>query len=100
MIHRLVGIDTEGGNQWYAAAHVPATERQGYQMESSVAPPFSEGHKIGPDYVEAPLTPYFLSYDRATAPGTSGVLEVPVSAALHRKIPRRLQYLYARAPRN
>ena len=32
-------------------------------------------------------------YDSATRPGTSGVLEVPVSAALNRRLPRRLQYL-------
>ena len=40
-----------------------------------------------------------LAYDSATRPGTSNVLEVPVSAALNRRLPRRLQYLYARAPR-
>ena len=58
------------------------------------------GAQDGPDFVEAPLRPYFLSYDSATKPGTSGVLEVPVSAALNRALPKRLQYLYARAPRN
>ncbi len=68
-------------------------------MESSVAPLFYEAHKDGPDFVEAPLTPYFLAYDSATRPGTSGVLEIPVSSALNRRLPRRLQYLYARAPR-
>jgi hypothetical protein len=50
--------------------------------------------------VEAPLRPYFLAYDSATSPGSSQVLEVPVSAALNRRLPRRLQFLYARAPRN
>jgi hypothetical protein len=49
--------------------------------------------------VEAPLRPYFLAYDSATRAGTSNVLEVPVSAALNRRLPKRLQYLYARAPR-
>ena len=63
---------------------MPALERLGYRIESSVAPLFYEAHKNGPDFVEAPLTPYFLSYDSATKPGTSGVLEVPVSAALNR----------------
>ena len=53
----------------------------------------------GPDFVEAPLRPYFLAYDSATTPGTSGLLEVPCSAALQRRFPRALQYLYARAPR-
>ena len=41
----------------------------GYQVESSVAPLFYEAHKDGPDFVEAPLTPYFLAYDSATRPG-------------------------------
>ena len=44
--------------------------------------------------------PYFLSYDTPTSPGTSNLLEVPLSAALNRALPKRLQYLYARAPRN
>jgi hypothetical protein len=65
-----------------------------------VAPLFYEAHKNGPDFVEAPITPYYLAYDSATKPGTSAVLEVPVSAALNRRAPKRLQYLYARAPRN
>ena len=41
----------------------------GYLVESSVAPLFYEAHKGGPDFVEAPLAPYFLAYDSATAPG-------------------------------
>ena len=44
-------------------------ERLGYLVESSVAPLFYEAHKGGPDFVEAPLTPYFLAYDSATRPG-------------------------------
>ena len=43
--------------------------------------------------------PYFLAYDSATRPGSSRVLEVPVSAALNRRLPRPLQYAYARAPK-
>jgi Polysaccharide deacetylase len=101
-IEQAVGcrpVSYRSGRFGFAAAHVAALERLGYLVESSVAPLFYEAHKQGPDFVEAPLTPYFLAYDSATAPGTSGVLEVPVSAALNRKLPRRLQYLYARAPR-
>jgi peptidoglycan/xylan/chitin deacetylase (PgdA/CDA1 family) len=91
-------VSYRSGRFGFSAAHVAALERLGYQVESSVAPLFYEAHKNGPDFVEAPLTPYFLAYDSATAPGTSGLLEVPVSAALNRKLPKRLQYLYARAP--
>jgi peptidoglycan/xylan/chitin deacetylase (PgdA/CDA1 family) len=102
-IERAVGerpVSYRSGRFGFSAAHVAALEQQGYLVESSVAPLFYEAHKNGPDFVEAPLAPYYLAYDSATRPGSSGVLEVPVSAALNRRLPRRLQYLYARAPRN
>ena len=92
-------VSYRSGRFGFSAAHVPALERLGYLVESSVAPLFYESHKGGPDFVEAPLTPYFLAYDTATEPGSSAVLEVPVSAALNRRLPKALQYAYARAPR-
>src|SRR4029079_13405023 len=92
-------VSYRSGRFGFSAAHVAALEKLGYEVESSVAPLFYEAHKNGPDFVEAPLTPYFLSYDSATAPGTSAVLEVPVSSAFSGRRPRRLQYLYARAPK-
>jgi|tagenome__1003787_1003787.scaffolds.fasta_scaffold20972949_3 peptidoglycan/xylan/chitin deacetylase (PgdA/CDA1 family) len=101
-IHAAVGVrpvSYRSGRFGFSAAHVSALERCGYQVESSVAPLFYEAHKGGPDFVEAPLRPYYLAYDSATTPGTSRVLEIPVSAALNRRLPKRVQYLYARAPR-
>jgi peptidoglycan/xylan/chitin deacetylase (PgdA/CDA1 family) len=92
-------VSYRSGRFGFSAGHVAGLERLGYLVESSVAPLFSESHKGGPEFVEAPLTPYFLAYDSATTPGTSGVLEVPVSAALNRRLPKLLQYAYARAPR-
>jgi len=92
-------VSYRSGRFGFSADHVAGLERLGYLVESSVAPLFCESHKGGPEFVEAPLTPYFLAYDSATVPGTSGVLEVPVSAALNRRLPRTLQYAYARAPR-
>jgi peptidoglycan/xylan/chitin deacetylase (PgdA/CDA1 family) len=91
-------VSYRSGRFGFSAEHVAGLERQGYLVESSVAPLFYESHKGGPDFVEAPLTPYFLAYDSATMAGTSNLLEVPVSAALNRRLPKRLQYLYARAP--
>jgi len=93
-------VSYRSGRYGFDATHVAALERLGYLVDSSVAPLFYEAHKNGPDFVEAPLTPYYLAYDNAVRPGTSAVLEVPVSAALSRRFPRRLQYLYARAPKN
>jgi peptidoglycan/xylan/chitin deacetylase (PgdA/CDA1 family) len=92
-------VSYRSGRFGFSAAHVSALERHGYLVESSVAPLFYEAHKNGPDFVEAPLRPYYLAYDSAVKPGSSNVLEVPVSAALNRRLPRRMQYLFARAPR-
>jgi hypothetical protein len=92
-------VSYRSGRFGFSAEHTAALEDQGYLIESSVAPLFYESHKGGPEFVEAPLTPYFLAYDSATRPGTSNLLEVPVTAALNRRLPRRLQYAYARAPR-
>jgi peptidoglycan/xylan/chitin deacetylase (PgdA/CDA1 family) len=92
-------VSYRSGRFGFSAGHVAALERCGYLVESSIAPLFYETHKGGPEFVEAPLRPYFLAYDSATRPGCSGVLEVPVSAALNRRIPRVLQFAYARAPK-
>ena len=93
-------VSYRSGRYGFSPSHVAALERLGYLVESSVAPLFYEGHKGGPDFVEAPLRPYFLAYDTATRPGCSNVLEVPVSAALNRRLPKTLQFVYARAPFN
>lgn len=101
-IARAVGrrpVSYRSGRFGFSADHVAALERTGYLVESSVAPLFFETHKGGPAFVEAPLRPYFLSYDNAVRPGSSNVLEVPLSAGLNRRWPRALQYAYARAPR-
>jgi hypothetical protein len=87
------------GRFGFCAAHVSDLERAGYTVESSVAPLFYEAHKGGPDFVGAPPAPYFLAYDDPTVPGTSNVLELPVSAALNRRVPAFVERLYARAPR-
>src|SRR4029453_1228757 len=91
-------VSYRSGRFGFSATHVAGLERLGYVVESSVAPLFYESHKGGPEFVEAPLRPYFLAYDSATRPGTSNLLEVPVSAALNRRLPRWIQYAYARAP--
>ena len=100
-IEQAVGrrpVSYRSGRFGFSAEHVAGLERLGYTVESSVAPLFYESHKGGPEFVEAPLRPYFLAYDSATRPGSSRVLEVPVSAALNRELPKALQYAYARAP--
>lgn len=101
-IEEAVGIrpvSYRSGRFGFSASHVSSLERQGYLVESSVAPLFYEAHKNGPDFTGAPLLPYFLSYDDATRAGSSGLLELPISAALNRRVPAFIERLYARAPR-
>ena len=93
-------VSYRSGRFGFSASHVSSLERAGYLVDSSVAPLFYEAHKQGPDFVGAPLTPYYLAYDNATRPGTSRVLELPITAALNRRVPAVLEHLYARAPRN
>jgi hypothetical protein len=91
-------VSYRSGRFGFSAAHVSSLEAQGYRIDSSVAPLFYEAHKQGPDFVGAPLTPYFLSYDDATRAGTSRVLELPISCALNRRVPGFVERAYARAP--
>ncbi len=100
-IGRAVGtrpVSYRSGRFGFSAAHVSPLEQAGYLVESSVAPLFYEAHKGGPDFVDAPLTPYFLAYDDSRRPGTSDLLEIPVSAALNRRWPDIVARAYARAP--
>jgi len=92
-------VSYRSGRFGFSAAHVSDLERAGYLIDSSIAPLFYEAHKGGPDFADAPLTPYYLAYDHATRPGSSQVLELPISAALHRKMPRALALAIARAPK-
>jgi hypothetical protein len=91
-------ISYRSGRFGFSAAHVSSLERQGYLVESSVAPLLYEAHKHGPDFVDAPLTPYYLSYDSPTRAGSSQLLELPISAALNRSAPPWLQRWYGRVP--
>ncbi|MCA1561937.1 MAG: polysaccharide deacetylase family protein [Acidobacteria bacterium] len=101
-ITRMTGerpVSYRSGRFGFSSDHVGALEQLGYLVDSSVAPLFYEAHRGGPDFVEAPLRPYFLAYDSAVRAGTSDVLEVPLSASLNRRWPKTLQYAYARAPK-
>ena len=91
-------VSYRSGRFGFSAAHVSSLEREGYRVDSSVAPLFYEAHKRGPDFVGAPLSPYFLAYDDATRAGTSQVLELPISAALNRSVPAMVERWYGRAP--
>jgi len=91
-------LSYRSGRCGFSASHVFDLERAGYRIESSVAPLLCERHAGGPDFVGAPPTPYFLGYDDPTSPGTSNLLEIPVSAALNRRVPAAIERVYGWAP--
>lgn len=86
------------GRYGFDASHTAVLEKAGYLVDTSVHPLLYEAHRGGPDFVDAPLTPYLLSYDSAVQSGTSSVLEVPISAALNRSLPSWMVQAYGRAP--
>lgn len=91
-------VSYRSGRYGFDASHTAPLEKAGYLVDTSVHPLLYEAHRGGPDFVDAPLTPYFLSYDSAVSPGTSSVLEVPISSALNRSLPKWAVRAYGRTP--
>ena len=91
-------VSYRSGRYGYDASHTAKLEDAGYLVDTSVHPLLYEAHRGGPDFVDAPLTPYFLSYDSAVCPGDSSVLEIPISSALNRSLPQWAVRAYGRAP--
>jgi hypothetical protein len=91
-------VSYRSGRYGFDASHTAVLEKAGYLIDTSVHPLLYEAHRGGPDFVDAPLTPYWLSYDSAVRPGDSALLEVPISAALNRSLPQWMVRAYGRAP--
>jgi hypothetical protein len=91
-------VSYRSGRYGFDASHTAVLERAGYLVDTSVHPLLYEAHRGGPDFVDAPLTPYLLSYDSPVRAGDSSLLEVPISAALNRSLPQWLVRAYGRAP--
>jgi peptidoglycan/xylan/chitin deacetylase (PgdA/CDA1 family) len=83
------------GRNGFTGWQVPILEKLGYRVDSSVDPFFNEKRKGGPSFAGAPLVPYFVSPDDPRQPGSSRLLEIPVTSALDRRWPRSLERAYA-----
>lgn len=88
-------ISYRSGRNGFAGWHVDLLESHGYLVDSSVDPFFNERTKGGPSFAGAPLTPYYLSGDDPVRSGESHLLEIPVSSALNRRLPRSWERAYA-----
>ncbi len=71
----------------------------GYRVDSSVTPLASHAEDGGPDFRFAPRLPYRPSRHDVCRVGDLPLVEIPVSVALTRSVPRWLANAYVRLPR-
>ena len=90
------------GRWGFSTAQIPLLVELGYLIDCSVTPGVSwqrdTGLRVGgPDFTEAPATPYVLAEDDPCQAGASGLLEVPVTivhtnSVMHRVAAARRWY--------
>ena len=90
------------GRWGFSTAQIPLLVELGYLIDCSVTPSVSWQrdtglHVGGPDFTEAPATPYVLAEDDPCQAGASGLLEVPVTivhtnSVMHRVAAARRWY--------
>jgi hypothetical protein len=88
-------VSYRAGRNGFTGWQVEMLESEGYLVDSSVDPFFNERSKGGPSFGGAPLVPYYVSGDDPCRPGPSHLLEVPISSALNRRLPKKVQAAYA-----
>jgi len=86
------------GRNGFDGGTLPILERLGYTVDTSVDPLFNERRKGGMVFAGAPVTPYHPSYEDVRRPGTSTILEVPITAATDPPLPKALERAYASLP--
>jgi peptidoglycan/xylan/chitin deacetylase (PgdA/CDA1 family) len=86
------------GRNGFDHRSLPVLEELGYLVDSSVDPLFNERRKGGMRFAGAPLAPYRPDYADVRRPGSSRILEVPISAATIPALPKSLEALYASLP--
>ena len=90
------------GRFGFAGEHIRILESLGYTVDTSITPledrsakyglPASLGGRGGRDYRRAPVEPYHPAYENDLIPGSSRLLEVPVTAGPTRSWPALLAF--------
>jgi hypothetical protein len=88
-------VSYRAGRNGFAGWQVALLEKEGYLVDSSVDPFFNERKKGGPSFAGAPKDPYFLGSEDPCRPGSTKVLEIPITSQLNRRWPQWLQKTYA-----
>jgi hypothetical protein len=70
----------------------------GYEVDTSITPLAEHTSDGGPDFRGAPQRPYRPARDDVTRAGDLELVEIPVSIALSRRLPRALEQLYVHLP--
>lgn len=70
------------GRWGFDRSTVPILEELGFTVDASVKPLWWDDRSGGASFIAAPQVPYRLDADDAGRPGRSGIVEVPVSAAI------------------
>jgi hypothetical protein len=86
------------GRNGFDGRTLPILERLGYTVDTSVDPLFNERRKGGPAFAGAPVAPYHPAYEDVRRPGTSRILEVPITSATEPALPKALERAYASLP--
>lgn len=81
------------------AATLRVLPELGYEVDTSVTPLSEQLEDRGPDFRSAPQHPYRPAHDDVARHGDLPIVEVPVSVALTRRVPRLVQSAYVRLPR-
>ena len=84
------------GRNGFDGGSLPILERLGFTVDTSVDPLFNERRKGGMLFAGAPLVPYHPDYRDVRRPGSSPILEIPISAATAPALPKAMEALYAR----
>ena len=88
-------VSYRAGRNGFAGWQVALLEKEGYLVDSSVDPFFNERKKGGPSFAGAPKDPYFLGSEDPCRPGSTKLLEIPITSRLNRRWPQWLQKTYA-----
>ncbi|MBK5255250.1 MAG: hypothetical protein JJE39_04385 [Vicinamibacteria bacterium] len=91
-------VSYRAGRHGFDARSLRILETLGYRVDTSVDPLFNERRKGGPSFAGAPVTPYWPSLKNVRAPGTSSVLEIPVSSATTPWLPKGLERWFTSLP--
>jgi hypothetical protein len=88
-------VSYRAGRHGFDSRSLRILEKLQYRVDTSVDPLFNETRKGGPSFAGAPVSPYRPGHEDVKVPGTSTVLEIPVSAATTPALPKSLERLYA-----